>query len=97
MANSKNNFLSPNASPEPLDNGSELQPLTGVGEGGESINPLGLSDEPEHGEELGRNLRSAPSPGVPLCGSEYERLKENAKSVRPSPANHGQEDPSAKP
>jgi hypothetical protein len=97
MATSKESSLPLNRSAKPLDSGSELQPLAGVGEGGESINPMGLSDEPEHGEELSRNLRSVPSPGVPISGTEYERLKERAKSVRQAPANHGQEDPSAKP
>jgi hypothetical protein len=97
MATSKKKSLLPKRNAEHYYNESELQPLPGVAGGGESINPMGLPDEQDRGEELSGNPRPAPSPGVPVSGDEYERLKERAKSVRQSSANHGQEDPSAKP
>jgi hypothetical protein len=40
--------------------------------------------------------RSAPAPGVPVSGKEFERLKTRAKSSSAPRSEHSQEDPSQK-
>jgi hypothetical protein len=79
--------------PQPPDE-PQGTPQPGSAGPGESINPMGLPEEPADSAEQQR-VRPCPAPGVPVSPEEYERLKEKAKSEPKEPVN-AQEDPSKK-
>jgi hypothetical protein len=69
-------------------------PQEGTAEGGESINPTGLSDESDLCEES--KPRAMPFPGLPVSREEYQRLKDAAANSTTPPLNIAQEDPPRK-
>jgi hypothetical protein len=49
----------------------------------------------KHFDSTSRKPKEAPAPGVPIPQKEYDRLKEEAKTKKPSKGCKGCSDPSA--
>jgi hypothetical protein len=71
------------------------QPHRGCGDAGTEFTP---EDVPVGGDDLRpAGSRSAPAPGVPVSATEYDRLKERARTSRARSEAPAQEDAPAKP
>lgn len=80
---------------KPQDSGPAAEPQPGAAPEGESINPVGLPEEPDAAARE-QKPKPAPGPGIPISDEEYERLKE-AAGHSPAPAvENAQEDRPAK-
>jgi len=85
-----------NRSRLPNVHNEQAGPEKGVADGGESINPMGISDQ--EGPLTGAKDRyyEAPSPGVPISANKFEKLKQAAKSRRRLESEVAQQDPAQK-
>jgi hypothetical protein len=71
-------------------------PQAGASTSSKSFDPSHLAQESADAVRPLGHSRSAPAPGVPVSGKEYERLKTRAKSSPAPRGKHSQEDPSQK-
>lgn len=71
------------------------QPEAGLAGPGKMVTPTQVPED-KSDEAKRREPRSVPAPGVPVTNEQYERLKEQARTVRMPPSKHQQVDPARK-